>query len=65
MGGIHHELTHQAFGVPTEDFQSMAGIAIGYPGNPQALPADLLEKEQPNTRKSVWEFAFEGRYTPS
>jgi len=29
------------------------------------LPPDLLEKEQPNARKSVREFAFEGRYTPS
>jgi nitroreductase len=64
MGGIHHELTYQALGVPAEDFESMAGIAIGYPGERDTLPPDLLEKEQPNARKSAREFAFEGRYTP-
>ncbi len=63
MGGIHHELTYQALGVPAEDFESMAGIAIGYPGEREELPPDLLEKEQPNARKSTREFAFEGRYT--
>ena len=64
MGGIHHELSYEALGVPAEDFESMAGIAIGYPGERDVLPADLQEKEQPNLRKSVREFAFEGRYTP-
>ncbi len=65
MGGIHHELTYEALGVPVEDFESIAGIAIGYPGERDALPPDLLEKEQPNARKSAREFAFEGRYAPS
>jgi nitroreductase len=64
MGGIHHELTYEALGVPAEDFESIAGIAVGYPGERAELPADLLEKEQPNARKSAREFAFEGRYTP-
>ena len=41
----------------------MAGIAIGYSGERDVLPADLQEKEQPNLRKSVREFAFQGRYT--
>ena len=40
----------------------VACIAIGYPGEPAALPSDLHEREQPNTRKSVREFVFEGRY---
>ena len=64
MGGIHHEQTYDTFGVPVDDFVSMAGIAIGYPAEREALPADLHDKEQPNTRKSVKEFAFEGSYTP-
>lgn len=64
MGGIHHELTYEAFGVPANDFESMACIAIGYPAERSALPVDLHEKEQPNVRKSVREFAFEGRYSP-
>jgi hypothetical protein len=41
----------------------MIGIAIGYPGERDELPTDLHEKEQPNARKSVREFAFEGRYS--
>jgi nitroreductase len=64
MGGIHHENTYELFGVPREDFESMAGVAIGYPGERDALPADLHAKEQPNARKSVRTFAFEGRYAP-
>ncbi len=62
MGGIHHDRVHEALGVPAEDFESMIGIAIGYPGERDELPSDLHEKELPNTRKSVREFAFEGRY---
>ncbi|HEY6880045.1 MAG TPA: nitroreductase family protein [Polyangiales bacterium] len=62
MGGIHHERTYAAFGVPEAEFESMAAIAIGYPGPRESLPPDLHEKEQPNARKSVREFAFEGHY---
>lgn len=64
MGGIHHEQTYDTLGVPAGEFDSMAGIAIGYPDPREALPADLHEKEQPNARKSVREFAFEGSYQP-
>ncbi|HEY0466089.1 MAG TPA: hypothetical protein VGC79_17885 [Polyangiaceae bacterium] len=63
MGGIHHELAYEALGVPAEDFESMAGLAIGYPGEREVLPADLLEKERPSARKRRREFAFQGRYT--
>ncbi|HEY6882076.1 MAG TPA: nitroreductase family protein [Polyangiales bacterium] len=62
MGGIHHEQTYAAFGVPEAEFESMAAIAIGYPGTRESLPPELHEKELPNARKSVREFAFEGRY---
>jgi nitroreductase len=64
MGGIHHEKTYEIFGVPRDDFESMAGVAIGLPGEREALPADLHAKELPNARKSVRDFAFEGRYAP-
>jgi nitroreductase len=65
MGGIHHAKTHSVLGVPEEDFESIAGIAIGYPGERESLPSDLHAKEQPNSRKSTREFAFEGRYQPT
>jgi nitroreductase len=64
MGGIHHENAYGVLGVPAEEFESVAGIAIGYPGERETLPADLYEREQPTTRKSTSEFVFEGRYVP-
>jgi nitroreductase len=64
MGGIHHAKTYELLGVPEQDFESMAGIAIGYPAERTTLPEDLHDKEQPNTRKSTREFVFEGRFLP-
>jgi len=64
MGGIHHEQTYEALGVPQDQFDSVAGIAIGYPADRSSLPSDLHDKEQPNTRKSTREFVFEGQYRP-
>jgi len=62
MGGIHHDKTYEVFGVPQDQFESVAGIAIGYPADRGVLPTDLHDKEQPNTRKSTREFVFEGQY---
>jgi len=63
MGGIHHDQTYGAFGVPADDFESLAAIAVGHPGALVDLPEDLAAKEVPNQRKSTREFVFEGRYT--
>lgn len=63
MGGIHHDRAYEALGVPVEDFESMIGIAIGYPGSREILPNELHEKEQPSARKRTTEFAFEGVYS--
>jgi nitroreductase len=64
MGGIRHELTYEAFGVPGEDFESVVAIAVGYPAQADSLPPDLQAREHPNTRKSTREFVFEERYQP-
>jgi nitroreductase len=64
MGGIHHDKTYEVLGVPQDEFESIAGIAIGHPADRSELPSDLHEKEQPNTRKSTREFVFEGSYRP-
>ena len=37
-------------------------IAIGYQGDPEALPADLLERERPSDRRPLKEFVFEGTF---
>ena len=63
MGGIHHDRVYEALGVPALDFESMIGVAVGYPDSRHVLPGDLHEKEQPNARKRTSEFAFEGRYS--
>jgi nitroreductase len=62
MGGIHHEQTYAALGVPENEFESMVAIAIGYPGDPLHLPPDLAAKEQPTPRKRQHHFVFNGRY---
>jgi nitroreductase len=62
MGGIHHEKTYELLGVPEADYESMIGIAVGYPGERESLPPALHERELPNQRRSVREFAFEGRF---
>jgi nitroreductase len=64
MGGIHHEQTYEALGVPAAEFESMIAIAVGYPGARESLPAELHDREQPNARRNRQEFAFEGRYQP-
>jgi nitroreductase len=64
LGGIHHEQVYEALGVPAEEFESIAGVAIGYPDSREVLPEALREKETPTSRKSRKEFVFEGRYLP-
>ena len=64
MGAIHHEQTYAAWGVPEKDFESIAGIAVGYPDAAHELPAELRGSEQPSGRKSQRTFVFEGRYLP-
>jgi len=58
MAGFKRKETRETFGVP-EDHEPMAAIAIGYPGEADALPEDLAEKERaPRQRRplSAWVF---------
>ena len=64
MAGFHHELAHETFGVPREEFTAYAGIAIGYAGDSEQLPDDLRARETPSLRKPQAEVAFRGRYRP-
>jgi nitroreductase len=63
MGGIFHEKTYQAFGVPQDQFESMVAVAIGYPGAVEDLPEDLATKERPSPRRRQHEFVFNNRYS--
>jgi nitroreductase len=64
MGGIDHEAAHQAFAVPRELYESMAAVAVGYPGAREDLPPEVAERESPSVRRGVDSFAFRGRYVP-
>ncbi|GIW70753.1 MAG: hypothetical protein KatS3mg102_0295 [Planctomycetota bacterium] len=62
MAGFEAERARQAFGIPQE-FDPVAAIALGYPGDPQALPEDLRERElAPRQRRPLAETVFGGRW---
>ena len=62
MGGIDHQAAHDVLEVPRDLYESMAAIAVGYPGERQDLPPDLAERELPSSRRPVSTFAFKGCY---
>lgn len=63
MAGFQHDKVYQATGVPEAEYQALAAIAVGYPGDEAALPEDLRAREKPSKRKSSSEFARKGRYS--
>ena len=59
MAGIEPERVRELYGVP-DDFDVVAGLALGYAGDPAVLPDDLREKERaPRSRKALSELVFE------
>jgi nitroreductase len=62
MGGIDQEKVRRAFGVPDE-YEVVAGMAIGYPGDPESLPEALRQREVgPRQRKELDSFVFSGHW---
>jgi len=62
MAGILPEKARQIFAIP-EGYEAVAGIAIGYPGDPTSLPEPLRGREQgPRDRKPVSSFVFTGAW---
>jgi nitroreductase len=60
MAGFDAEKARQAFAIPA-DWEPVAAMAIGYPGDPAALPEQLRERElAPRTRKPLAEFVMTG-----
>ena len=62
MGGIDHEAAYQVLGVPRDLYESMAAVAVGYPGARADLPPEVAEREIPSVRRSAQTFAFKGLY---
>lgn len=62
MGGFYADKAREALGIP-DGYEPLAVIALGYPGDHEALPEDLRERElAPRSRKPQHEFVFAGRW---
>jgi len=60
MAGFDPDKARQIFGIPP-DWEAVAAIALGYPGDPQSLPEQLRQRElAPRTRKPLSEFVMTG-----
>ncbi len=60
MAGFSADAARAAFGIPA-DYEVVSVLTIGYPGDLDALPDNLRERElAPRTRKPLAEFLFEG-----
>lgn len=58
MAGIDPEKARKNFGIP-EGYEAVAGIAIGYPGDPESLSEALRAREKaPRERKPLESFVF-------
>jgi nitroreductase len=62
MAGILPDKVRALYGVP-EKYEPVAGLALGYPGDPNALPERLRQRElAPRERKPLPEFVFTGHW---
>jgi nitroreductase len=62
MAGILPDKARELFRIP-EGYEAVAGLALGYPGDPASLPDQLKEREvAPRERKQVGSFVFGGEW---
>jgi nitroreductase len=62
MAGFDADKARQAFAIPA-DWEPVAAIAVGYPGDPASLSERLRERElAPRMRKPVSEFVMSGTW---
>lgn len=60
MAGFDVDKARQVFSIP-QDWEPVAVMAVGYPGDPQALPDRLRDRElAPRARKPLNEFVMTG-----
>lgn len=57
MGGFNKASAKSIFKI-SEEYNPITVVAVGYYGDPDELPQDLLEKEKPGIRKSANEEIF-------
>ncbi len=62
MAGILPDKVRELYGIP-HGFDPVAGLALGYVGDPDSLPEPLHQREQANRmRKPLAEFIFSSRW---
>ena len=62
MAGFYPDRARELYGIP-EGFEPVAGIVLGYPGDPAILPEELRQRElAPRTRKPLESFIFQGAW---
>jgi nitroreductase len=62
MAGFDPIAAKREYDIPQE-YEAIAALAIGYPGDPQSLPDKLRETETgPRSRKPISEFVMSGRW---
>ncbi len=61
MQGFDYGKAIEVVGLP-DGYSVEAICAVGYPGSAEDLPEALRVRELPSARKSVGEFAFEGKF---
>ena len=66
MAGIEPEAAREAYDIPS-DFEPVAGVALGYHGDPSVLPEQLREREEAERkRRPLAESVFTGAWgTPA
>lgn len=62
MAGIIPDKAREIFAIPA-GYEAVAGIAIGYPGDPATLPEGLRQRElDKRSRKALDSFVFTGKW---
>ena len=64
MAGFSQATAYELLKVPEEEYEAMCAIAIGAYGDRDALPPEMKENEQPNSRKPLAEVAIKGIFQP-